>query len=148
MADWRANITTLSSWTITGMTLVDIDAIPKVIPRANLPLMFVRFPKDDNSNFDSPSNPTGYADDKLTSVLELEHVCLVQVLGNAGGAGQAYPTTLDLLDAYLAKVASDPTLAGGLRQAMEVKTKIGSFRWSQNAYFGFVAKLKWVRTVS
>jgi len=147
MADWRANITAISSWTISGITLIDINAVPKVIPRANLPLMFIRFPDDDRTSFASPAEPTGFADDKLTSVLELEHVCLVQNIGSGAGAKQAYPATLDLLDAYLAKVASDPTLSGGLREAMKVKTKIGTIRWGQGVFFGFIAKLKWVRTV-
>jgi hypothetical protein len=147
MADWRANITALSSWVITGITLVDLDDIPKVVPRANLPLMFVRFPDDDRSSFASPQVPTGFGDDKLTSTLELEHVCLVATLGSAGGAQQHYPQTIDLLDAYLIKMASDPTLSAGLRKAMESRAKVGTIRWGQGTFFGFTMRLKWVRTV-
>lgn len=144
MADWRDCFTSLGAWTITGITLLDVNEIPNVLPSADLPLMFPTFTIKDRQ--EGRATPVGFTANQLEARLDFTHTCFMIPVAKGIGPSQWYPNALDLLDAYQVKLAADPDLGGNLSQKMLIKgTHIGEVQWRGVPYVGFEVKLHWVR---
>jgi len=132
----------LGTWTVAGVkTPYPLNTQPNQVPYTSLPALVI-------------TPPTGGADapfdlglSKSACVLMVDHTLLVSGISGSYFGARVY-ATLDLIDAYFAKVKTDWTLNGQLLEPLQISgVRFATINYGGSAYNAVIFPHKWVLTL-
>jgi hypothetical protein len=131
---WADVFSGLAAWTITGVTMRDLDEIPEVAAAADCPMMFP-VPR---GFYGSRGEPQGFTTGKIEDSMVVDHICLYKPQGLGMGAREIYPALIALMDLYVSELAGDPTVGGYCSQkAVILDKEFPLVDWAGRKYWGF-----------
>lgn len=149
---WRTAFSNLAALDVAGVaTSYDLDALPAVIPTANLPALYPAFPAGGGSAAqDAPGLSTlTYDGAAWRAVLHVDHVLLWSPAGGGPGESGVLPGLVAALDAYLTALSADGTLGGALHEPLEVlRVQVGQEDRGGVRYLAARFRHRWVRLLT
>jgi hypothetical protein len=133
-----AALTRLATWSVTGVTThYAYNAMPIVIPEAQLPALVVDFPEGGGYESINVALTSGILR------VRVDHILLV------AGEGLGLPldrntNTITLIDNYFAKVITDATLNSNLADGLKISTiQMGGLEYGGVLYQGIIFPHLW-----
>ena len=152
MTTFRSALTTLSQLAVTGVSNnYDVDSLPDVLHRAQLPALLVtpvdtqddRFFKERGEGFQTLAFSSGARSVTYT----VTHLLLIAPITAGSGVRSNLPTLIDLIDNYFSAFANDVILNGALLEPAQVKVELGIFSYDAAEYYGCAFRHTWLMEV-
>ena len=148
MTPFRAALTALAALQSAGIAArFAVEAAPDQLSRAQFPALIVCLFEDDDRRL---FRERGEAFEALTFgngpklvTCTVTHLLLVAPEADGLGARSHLPRLVDLLDAYFAALAIDPTLGGALAAPARVTVEPGRFTWGDLRCVGAALRHRW-----
>lgn len=130
----------LTAIKVSGVTSYALDETPDALARSQLPVLVV-LPE---LGSDSPGlEPNLFCAGSGQLTVEVAHVLLLAPIPAGLGRRAALPALTDAIDAYVAAMASHPTLNGALATALRFRVRAGVVRYGGVDYHGAVFTHIW-----
>jgi hypothetical protein len=145
---FRAALTALAALQPAGFNAhFAVDDLPRQLSRAQFPALLVlpidahdrRLFRERGAAFEA----LAFADGPKLVTCTVTHLLLVAPADAGFGARSQLPQLADLLDAYFAALAADPTLNGALAAPAQVSVEPGQFDYADHACTGAALRHRW-----
>ncbi len=134
----------LAAVSVPGVRNIPLNATPGVLARVTLPALVI-VPELGGESPGLEPNPFAAGTGRL--VVQVAHVLLLAPLTGGAGTGAALSSLTALLDAYVAALATDPTLGGALIAPLRLRLRAGVVRYGGVDYHGAVFTHIWTLQV-
>lgn len=149
MTPFRAALTNLAALAVSGVAHnYGVEVTPDSLSRAQLPALLV-LPGETQDDTLFPSRGEGFRalafsnGAKIVSY-HVTHLLLVGPVSAGRGSRTHLPHLADLIDAYFAALALNPTLGGALLEPAQVRVEPGTFTRGGTTYHGCAFRHLWV----
>ena len=148
MTPFREALSALAALHPTGVTArFGLDDASETLSRAQFPaLLVVPFDQQDRRLFrerGAAFEALAFANGPKLVTYTVTHLLLVAPDDAGLGMRSHLPHLADLLDAYFAALAADPTLGGALAAPARVSVEPGTFSWSDLRCTGAALRHRW-----
>lgn len=151
---FRLALTELAELAVAGVTNYDVDALPSVLRRGQLPALLVLpleldgLPAErrlfgERDGFESAS----FRDGAGTVVYSVTHLLLTAPAGGAAGRRDTVPYLVDLIDSYFAALSDVVTLNGLLLEPAHVRVSPGTYVYGGAEFIGCAFRHRWLLPV-
>jgi hypothetical protein len=147
---FRTALNALAGLTVPGISAnYAIDALPAVVPRAELPVLLV-LPLDPPQRGLFAERGAGFrvlglSDGLRTVDYSVTHLLLASPAN--GRLSAALPALIDHIDAYFGALRDDVTLGDLLLEPVRVQVEPGEFEYGDMAYTGCAFRHTWTVAV-
>ncbi|MFN8380252.1 MAG: hypothetical protein U0452_16455 [Anaerolineae bacterium] len=148
MTPFRSALTALAGLRPAGVTACfAVEDAPDQLSRGQLPALLVRlFDEQDRRFFRERGEAfeaLAFAHGPALVTYAVSHLLLVAPEESGLGARSHLPRLADLLDAYFAALAEDPTLGGALVAPARVTVETGTFTYGDVRCTGAALRHRW-----